>query len=347
MLIIIYGFFYIITVIADRVLYVEYLHTMSKYSWMISFIIFPVLNFITLSFFVIYSWYKKKLDNPFVHQKHLFLFGILNLTYGFLYTLSIPNISLVSYTVSSKINFFLIMSFSYYFLKRRYRYTHVIGAFLCLVGVLITVVKNSEDKQNSLAYTLLFILATILDTVSIVYKEHFIKKIPDLDFYRFSWNVNIWQIFWSCILFFTVFFPEFNHTPVDKSTLGKYLSDGLKCEFNSSEGSCKNAVIYLFVSQAVTLLIILIEYVIVKNYSSMAINLLVCLKGPLFLMTMYLLIQHNSVEISKEQSSSYTLAVSDYLSLVLTFVGSVIYFLKREYTYKPVKNNDLLLSLTT
>jgi len=101
------------------------------------------------------------------------------------------------------------------------------------------------------------------------------------------------------------------------------------------------------VSQVTTLLIIFFEYMVMKLYSSMAINILICLKGPLLLFTMYLLIKWNAVDVSKTQSESYTLAISDYFSLALTFVGSIIYFFRKEYTFKVVKNDDLLLSLTT
>ena len=58
MQILIYGFFYIVSIISDRILYFEYINVMSKYSWMVSFIIYPILNFIALSFFVLYSLYN-------------------------------------------------------------------------------------------------------------------------------------------------------------------------------------------------------------------------------------------------------------------------------------------------
>ena len=340
MQILIYGFFYIVSIISDRILYFEYINVMNKYSWMVSFIIYPILNFIALSFFVMYSLYKKKPNND-IHQKHFFLFGILSLSSSFLYTLSIPKISLISYTISSKINFILIMSFSYYFLKRRYKITHYIGAILCLIGVMINIVKNSENKENNVGYTLLFILGVFFDSVGIVYKEYFVKKINEFDIYRFSWNVTVWQIFWSGALFFTILFPEFNRTPVTQQTISEYLSEGFKYEFE------EKPILYLMISQVTTLLIIFFEYMVMKLYSSMAINILICLKGPLLLFTMYLLIKWNAVDVSKTQSESYTLAISDYFSLALTFVGSIIYFFRKEYTFKVVKNDDLLLSLTT
>ena len=72
MILFIYSFFYIVSIISDRILYFEYINLMSKYSWMVSFIVYPVLNFISLSFFVIYSVYKKKPNNG-IHQKHFFI----------------------------------------------------------------------------------------------------------------------------------------------------------------------------------------------------------------------------------------------------------------------------------
>jgi drug/metabolite transporter (DMT)-like permease len=339
MLIFIYSFLYIVSIISDRILYFEYINVMSKYTWMISFIIYPILNFITLSFFVIYSLYKKKQNNN-IHQKHFFIFGLLSIWPTFFYTLSIPNISLVSYTISSKINFILIMLFSYFFLKRRYKINHYIGSILCLIGVMINIIKNSDNKENNISYTLLFILGVFFDSIRIVYKEYFVKKINEFDIYRFSWNVNIWQIFWSGVLFFTILIPEFNHTPVTSQTITDYLSEGFKYEFE------KKPIIYLMVSQITTLLITFFEYKVMKLYSSMAINILICVKGPLLLFTMYLLIRWNSVEVSKTQSESYVLAISDYFSLALTFIGSIIYFIRKEYTYKPINNNELLLPLT-
>ena len=61
--------------------------------------------------------------------------------------------------------------------------------------------------------------------------------------------------------------------------------------------------------------------------------------------TMYFLIKWNIVEVSKAQSESYTLEIYDYFSLILTFIGSIIYFFKKEYTYKPINNDELLVSL--
>lgn len=345
MLIIFYCFFYLTQIIIDRVLYLEYLHSMHNYLWLITFIIFPVLYFITLSFFVIYSKLKKKDNNNNIHQKHLFLFGLLSIISNFLYTISISNLSLVSYIVSSKINFLCLISFSYFFLKRRYRYTHILGSLLCIVGVLITIVKNSEKKEDNFGYIFLFMLGVVTDCISSVYKEYFIKKIENFDIFRFEWNINVWQIFWSCVLFFTVFLPEFNQQKVTPSNLGEFLLNGLKCEFNGNEGNCKKAVIYLFSSHVVTIFLIFTSYKIVKLWSSMAINLLICIKGPLFLITMYLLLEWKMVDVSEAESKNYTLEIIDYFSLALTFIGSLIYFMKKEYTFHKPVNNDLVVSL--
>ena len=97
-------------------------------------------------------------------------------------------------------------------------------------------------------------------------------------------------------------------------------------------------------SQVTTLLVTFFEYFIMKLYSSMAINILICVKGPLLLFTMYFLLKWNIVEVSKAQSDSYTLEIYDYFSLALTFIGSIIYFFKKEYTYKPI-NTHLLVSM--
>jgi len=334
----IYSFFYIISIISDRILYFEYINLMNKYSWMVSFIVYLLLNFISLSFFVMYSIYKKKPNNN-IHQKHFFLFGLLSIWPTFFYTISIPKMSLVSYTISSKVNFIFIMSFSYFFLKRRYKINHYIGSILCFIGVLLNIVKNTDNKENSVSYTLLYILGVFFDCVRVVYKEHFVKKMNEFDIFRFSWNVNVWQVFWSGVLFFTILFPEFNHTPVTQQTIGNYLSEGFKYEFE------QKPIIYLMASQVTTLLVIFFEYFVMKLYSSMAINILICLKGPLLLFTMYFLIQWNIAEVSKAQSESYTLAIYDYFSLALTFIGSAIYFFKKEYTFKPINNDELLTSL--
>ena len=146
------------------------------------------------------------------------------------------------------------MSLSYFFLKRRYKITHFIGALLCVVSVCINIIKNNQNKENNIGYTLLFILGVFFDSIRIVYKEYFVKTINEFDIYRFSWNVNIWQIFWSGVLFFTILIPEFNHTPVSQQTISDYLLAGFKFEFE------QKPITYLMVSQITTLLIIFFEY---------------------------------------------------------------------------------------
>mgnify|MGYP003349687568 CR=1 FL=1 len=47
---------------------------------------------------------------------------------------------------------------------------------------------------------------------------------------------------------------------------------------------------------------------------------------------MYFLIKYDKVSINEKEK--YELNVISYVSLILTFIGSIVYLIKKEYTYK-------------
>ena len=307
----------------DRIFYLEYLNSIEKYIWIAPFIIFPLINCITYGIIVFFRKYRND-----IHHKHLLFLAFLNVCYDLIYTISIPRISLISYTIISKISYFIIMTSSYYFLKRRYLYTHYIGIILCLTGILISLIKSSDNKENSFEFILLFLIGVILQSISVVYKEHFIKKIQDLDIFIMIWHINMWQLFWSGIFFFTIFINDINPIKVSGSNINEFLRDAFSCQFKD----CHNSLLYLLLSQVFSMTMILINFKIIKEYSCMAGDLLVTVNGPIFLFIMYFLIKYDKVSINEKEK--YELNVISYVSLILTFIGSIVYLIKNEYTYK-------------
>ena len=316
-----------------------YLNKMHIYQWIVPFIIFPAINFISLYFFVIYSKYKNKPGNNISH-KHLCILALFDVCYDLLYTISIPKMSLVTYTIVGKISYLILMVTSYYFLKRRYLYTHFIGVIFCLTGVFITFAKPEQQKEDGFIYIFLFLIGIFIQSISSVYKEYFVKNIDDLDIFYMNWHINGWELLWSCIFFFTIFIKEINPYNVTQSNINTYFNDAFECQFVS----CKYSLLFLLLSQVTTVFGILIAYKIVKDYSSMAIDLLITFNGPLFLSVMYFFIKNKIINLNETENNSYNLHLVDYISIVITFIGSIIYFLKKEYTYQNQSNKETLIS---
>lgn len=309
--------------IFDRIFYLEYLNTIEKYIWIAPFIIFPLINCLTYGIIVYFRKYKNK-----IHHMHLLLLGLFDVCYDLIYTISVPKISLVSNTVVSKISYFVIMISSFYFMKRRYLYTHYIGIALCLTGILLSLIKSSDNKENSFWYIILFLVGVILQSLSAVYKEYFIKNIKDLDIFIMIWHINMWELVWCGIFFFTIFINDINPYKVSINNINEFLGEAFSCQFKE----CHNSLLYLFLSQIFSMSMFLLNFKIIKEYSSMAGDLLLTVNGPIFLFVMYFLIKYDKVSINDKEK--YELNIVNYISLILTFIGSIVYLVKKEYTYK-------------
>eukprot|EP00300_Choanocystis_sp_HF-7_P037346 c53447_g1_i1.p2 GENE.c53447_g1_i1~~c53447_g1_i1.p2 ORF type:complete len:375 (+),score=77.34 c53447_g1_i1:85-1209(+) len=123
------------------------------------------------------------------------------------------------------------MVLSFFVLKKRYAWSHVVGAVIILAGIVLSAVHSGESdaKHGShMLWLLLFLSFNVFASISCVYKEHvFRTATTELSLNQVNFYVSVFQFFWT-LAYAPVVAPL---QGVSLKSLPGNFGDGAKCIF--------------------------------------------------------------------------------------------------------------------
>lgn len=239
-----------------------------------------------------------------------------------------PYLSVVLMTLVDKLAIPMTMIFSMIYFKRRYQNVHLIGSFLVIYGVLVkflpdfigAVNKNGEsiDHQSQhLIWIAIYAASLIPGVASYCCKEHYLSVNERLDI----WWVNVWISFWQVVIGLIVAPIILTADPGligKEASMGKYITNGLSCQF----GGCSHSIAYMLGYQAVSTICNILMFLLIREESAVVYMILSTLKMPI---TAWLGSYHTLVG-----PAAQSLGWVDLFSLVGISIGLYVYHLSPE-----------------
>ncbi|KAF0695388.1 Aste57867_13822 [Aphanomyces stellatus] len=221
----------------DRVIYTRIIYDYGPFLWYFSNIICPVAFAVT-SWPVV--WYKMLFTKDITPEmkafpKHKFaIMAFLDSLFNLMAAFPTPHIGGNLANVLGQLLLPFNMALSFFFLKTKYKRTHILGAILVIYGGLVDMIPlmqgsgaaNSPDP--SVWWISLYLLAMIPGAGSNVYKEIGLKDV-DLDIWYTNAWVSLYQILWGLTTVWTIQVPAFNNPPVTWSEFPSYAVAAHKC----------------------------------------------------------------------------------------------------------------------
>jgi hypothetical protein len=335
---IMYAIFHLLVYPISEVTYMQWLNTQIPYPWIAAVFFLPIANLIFLGTIALSYYYLNNSNFGSTNISHINIFciALMNLTSSFIYVSIVPYISILMNNILSRAGLLFLMIMSYIYLKRRYYYTHILGVVIIFTGIILHVSNNIQNTSNSQIYgILLFLLATLIANFNKVYKEKYIKNIKDLNIFWLYACVSIWQLFIGFIAIPFVFIPNTKYY-IKYEEFGKYLSDSLQCQYlgvnNENNNQCEYSLMWLFINEFICCFLVLFEYNIVKLGSNVILNIVHVFTIPITILISYLCIKYDFLYFSA--SEKFTFNWNGILSIFLVIFGSVLYFIRSEYTDK-------------
>lgn len=337
---------YLIITPIDSILYLQWINAMVNYKWMAGAVIFPFVGLMFFALPTLWLIYKHTININYP-KKELALIGSMDSIGSIMGAVTIPFISIILSVIIYKLVLPATMIASYYFLKKRYVWSHYLGVSITIFGILASAVPKlvlGTDQTSPIAM-IFYILSIIPGVASYVIKEIYLKKYPDANPWFLNSVITIYQVGIGFLALPLVMLPitGFNVKP---EHFGSYIGNSLKCQFgyNSNEGDdCTYSLLFLILYQIASTASNILMFVIIREGSSVIFIMINTLKTPITALMGYYLIYYNLITYTKQES--FTLTWLDFVSLVFVVIGSIFYGLNKENDFLSDSDKEGYFSL--
>ena len=344
------GSLYIIFGTFDYFIYIDRNISLFNYIWIVNTVIFPFLSIFFYLFILLYQYFKKEIKDYNIHcnYKPILLIAFAESIESIVFSYTMPFISIFLLQIIDKITLIINFAISYKLLNSRYHWNHYVGMIIRCIGVLIGAIPiiNNQQEKNYLAISF-FIIISIIKTLVNIYRENYIKSNKLLNLTFFNFLLMIFTFLTGLITIPFIFIPLQKYS-IKTNEFPQYVSNTFKCLYkneNTQENdNCNYSLILLLINIKTSNTVNQILAHILKNGSNILNTVILSLKSPLIIVSGYFIQKYNLIKFN----SKYEIDWSVIVSLILLFIGSIIYGYKAEY--KLSKNpalDEKLLSLSS
>lgn len=345
---------YLIITPVDAILYMQWINTMSEYTWMAGAVIYPLFG---LFFFAIptmimqnkkyildrmkssayipaiipdkFNMYideitQEQMDYP---KFQLAQIGSMDSMGSILGALSTPFISIMLNVIISKLTLPMTMFASYFFLNKKYKKYHYLGVTTTMFGILVAAIPKLylHNTNTEPAWLLLFICSLIPGVISYIIKEIYLTQYKNADSWYMNTIISIYQV---CIGICSLLLLKLPIPTLYVSDMGKYIGDSLQCQFYS----CKYSLLYLLMFQVFGTIANILMFKIIRKGSSVTFIMINTIKTPITALMGFFLIFFRVITYTQEQK--FVITWLDIISLILIIIGAI------QYTSAKEKTND-------
>lgn len=345
---------YLIITPVDAILYMQWINTMSEYTWMAGAVIYPLFG---LFFFAIptmimqnkkyildrmkssryipaiisdkFNIYcneitQEQLEYPKIQLAQI---GSMDSMGSILGALSTPFISIMLNVIVGKLTLPMTMFTSYIFLGKRYKKYHYLGVTTTMFGILVAAIPKLylHNTNTEPIWLLLFICSLIPGVASYIIKEIYLTQYKDADSWYMNTIISIYQVGIGICSLALLKLPIPTLYVAD---MGKYVGDSLRCQFYS----CKYSLLYLLTFQVFGTIANILMFKIIRKGSSVTFIMINTIKTPITALMGFFLIYFRVITYTQEQK--FVITWLDIISLILIIIGAV------QYTSAKEKIND-------
>lgn len=341
---------YLIITPIDAILYLQWINSMSNYRWICGGIIYPFFGLLFFAVPTLYKMWTKDINTNNINCPKIDLakIGLMDSLGSVMSALAIPFISIMLNVIVSKLVLPMTMIASYFFLNKKYLWSHYAGVSVTIFGIIIAAIPKllmTDDNTNPLAM-IVFIFSLIPGVASFVIKENYLKDNYEADSLYMNTIISFFQIGVGFVTLPLVMLPIAGLN-VDPKNFGTYILNSLNCQFggiNSTEGdNCQYSFLYLIAFQLFGTIANLLMFTIIREGSSVTFIMINTLKTPITALMGFFLIYYNIVKFT--EGESFVITWLDVVSLIFVLIGSIFYALNKEitndeYNYSHIGNDD-------
>ncbi|KAL9651172.1 hypothetical protein ABK040_008244 [Willaertia magna] len=242
----------------DAVLIARISNQMENYQYFLSSVFLPLIFTILFIPIILFKMFVTKTITKEMRQFPMWKFAILGLIGTFANLISVVPSAFISGNINIAVNQALIinnMILSFLFLSTRYNALHYGGVLLVIIGIAVDIfpiflnTKGGSDKYQW-AWALLIYASTLLQALSNVFTEKFLKK-ANLDVWYMQGVSIFMQFIFGLLTFWTAFIPlPSPYQYITPTQLPEYFGNSFKCVvgINSQKGDhCEYIYILLAV----------------------------------------------------------------------------------------------------
>lgn len=359
---------YLIITPIDAILYMQWINTLSEYTWIAGAVIYPVFGLIFFAIPTMLMINKKYIleklkASPYINdylitkfdqsideitseqmeypKMQLTQIGLMDSASSILGALSAPFISIMLSVIIGKLTLPLTMASSYIFLGKRYRKYNYIGVITTLFGVLVAAIPKlyMHNTNTQPVWLLVYSCSLIPGVVSYIVKELYLTKYTNADSWYMNTIISVYQVVIGiCSLaLLKLPIPSFY---VDD--MGKYVGDAIKCQF-----TCGYSFLYLLIFQIFGTIANILMFKIIRKGSSVTFIMINTIKAPITALMGFFLISFRVITYTAEQK--FVITWLDIIGLILIIIGAALYTSSKEkkiddvdsdYTYKLLTDVD-------
>ena len=343
---------YNVIVPIDSIITLQLLNSMLNYRYTYSSILCPIVNLFAFSLILLWYKYKAPLEekNKNISQINIFTLAFFEFSELLLAVIAIPNISYLIVLILGKLVLVFTMVSNYFYLQRRYLINHYLGVSIILIGVFLNINNKISNSETNIYYLIIYICSIGINAFKYTFKEKFIKKNKDLNIYWLSFYISSWQLLLGIIFIPLIFIPV-NGLNIKPSNFLNYSKDSFQCILgfnNENDKNCKYSLLWLFLTEIISLYIVYIVFIIVKKGSSVLCSIQNLLTIPTKALLTYFCFTYNIINVTTSQK--FIFDKYDIISLILVFIGTLIYLIKQEIFFEeniiieieianPIQNN--------
>ena len=335
---------YNVIVPLDSIITLQLLNSMLNYRYIYSSVICPIINLLAFSLILLWFKYKAPLEekNKNIKQINIFILAFFEFSELLLAVVAIPNISYLIVLILGKLVLVFTMVSNFFYLQRRYLINHYLGVSIILIGVFLNINNKISKSETNILYLIIYICSIGINAFKYTFKEKFIKKNKDLNIYWLSFYISIWQLLLG-IIFIPLIFIPINGLNIQTNNFLNYIKDSFQCSFlginNENDKNCKYSLLWLFLTEIISLYIVYIVFIIVKKGSSVLCSIQNLLTIPTKALLSYFCFTYNIISVTNSQK--FIFETYDYISLLLVFIGTLVYLMKQEIFLEENNINEI------
>lgn len=353
---------YLIITPIDAILYMQWINTMSEYTWMAGAVIYPLFGLLFFAIPTVIMQNKKYILDKMKSSQYvpvvvankfdmyvdeitqeqmeypkfqLAQIGSMDSMGSILGALATPFISIMLNVIIGKLTLPMTMFASYFFLNKKYKKYHYLGVITTMFGILVSAIPKLylHNTNTEPIWLLLFVCSLAPGVVSYIIKEIYLTQYKNADSWYMNTIISIYQV---CIGICSLALLKLPIPTLHVADMGKYIGDSLQCQFYS----CKYSLLYLLMFQVFGTVANILMFKIIRKGSAVTFIMINTIKTPITALMGFFLIYFRVITYTAEQK--FVITWLDIISLILIIIGAIQYTSVKEKTNDIAENYKLL-----
>lgn len=351
---------YLIITPIDAILYMQWINTMSDYTWIAGAVIYPLFGLIFFAIPTLIMQHKKYIldklptciaekfdknieeitqDQINYPKFQLVQIGSMDSASSILGALSAPFISIMLNVIVGKLTLPMTMLTSYIFLGKRYKKYNYLGVITTMFGIFVAAIPKLylHNTNTDPIWLLIYVCSLIPSVASYIIKELYLTQHTNANSWYMNTIISVYQVFIGICSLALLKLPIPSFYVAD---MGKYISGSINCQIIG-----RYSLLYLLTFQIFGTVANILMFKIIKKGSSVIFIMINTIKMPITALMGFFLISFRVITYTEEQK--FIITWLDIVGLILIIIGACLYTSTKEKTIDDVPQDNKYKLLET